>query len=249
MYRRMTRLTPFETALKHLGGIVFAPFAPFITFQIQQNTRGVLMRFGKVDRVIEPGLRWAPPFGDLTRVFIGAKTHTFKDMRLLDATGTPIVVSAILQYHVSNPAAYIIAANQSTDILEREASIAIRQACSSLPYTSDDGKSLQKNAADLSYEVYKKMQILVSEYGFQIDGLNIIEVNYAHEVAQQMLIKQQAKAFLDARKEIVSGALAIAKDTIASLPDMSKRTQEAIVSNLLTTLTSTSTPQPTVMLR
>ena len=251
----MSGLTKVETALKYLGGILSSPIAPIFCFSVPQNHKCVIRRFGKVDRVVEPGLRWAPPNGEFNHIFEGAKTHAFKDMRLLDSTGTPIIVSAILQYHISDPAKFIIISEGKTDVLERKATIAIQQICSSLPYSSStELMDLRRATKSAEQDIYKILKPAVESsgfhsYGFTVDSLNIVEVNYAPEVAQQMLMKQQAQAYMEARKEIVASAVGVAKDTIASLPEMSKETQERIICNLLTTLTSHSTPQPVVQLR
>ncbi len=63
-----------------------------------------------------------------------------------------------------------------------------------------------------------------------------------------MLMKQQASAMVAAREQIVTGALHIVKDTIAHFPTMSEAGKERLVSNLLVSLTSHSTPQTTIPL-
>lgn len=237
----MNPLTPFENSLKYLCGALFAPLG---IFSVRQNYRMVLSRFGKIDRVAEPGLRWAPPFRICRSVFMGAMTHTLKDLHILDENGTPIIVTAILQYRISDPVLFIVNSNSKIDILERISQANIRSACSKLSYDT-----LRKDTQELTSQIRSSIESAITTYGVTIDTINIIEVNFAPEIAQQMLMKQQAKAYLEARKEIVDGAIGVAKDTIKRLPDLSKDAQEKIVCNLLTTLTSSSSPQPVVQLR
>lgn len=242
--------TAFEQGLKALSAVLSVPLAPFAMLSVRQNCRGVYVRFGKVDRIMEPGLRWAPLGGYWKSVFVGSQTHTFKDLRIVDSNGTPITVTAILQYNVEDPEKYIMKANGNLEVLEREAQVAIRSICSQHPYDSSDGsKNLRKNSQDMSHPLYEAVKAPLLKYGFEVEAVNIIEANYAPEVMQQMLMKQQAKAYVEARKEIVEGAIGVAKETIAKFPEMSKSSQEAIISNLLTTLTSGATPQATIPLR
>ncbi len=248
---KVTGLTKFEQLLKGLSGLISIPLTPIVIWSVPQNHYTVVQRFGKIDRIMEPGLRWVPVGGKHTEIFAGHKTHTFKDLRILDANGTPIIVSAILQYKIAGPDKFIVNANSNLDVLERESQIAIRSVCNKYPFDSatDDTTNLRKNTEEVSSALHIAIKDRIDEFGFNLVAFNVTEVNYAPEVMQQMLMKQQAKAFIEARKEIVDGAIGLAKETIAKFPDLSKPTQEQIVSNLLTTLTSSSSPQPVLHLK
>lgn len=54
-----------------------------------------------------------------------------------------------------------------------------------------------------------------------------------------MLLKQQAKAALEARHDIVNGLISIVNDTMSSMPsDVDKTTRYKLYVNLVTVLTS-----------
>jgi regulator of protease activity HflC (stomatin/prohibitin superfamily) len=247
----MLKLTQYETLLKGLCGAISIPLTPLILQSVPLNHTSVVRRFGKIDRIMEPGLRWVPIGAESINIFMGPQTHTFKNLRILDTNGTPIIVSAILQYRIEGPDKFIVNANSNLDVLERESQIAIRSVCIKYPFDSpkDNIKNLRKNTEEVSSALYTAIKKRINDYGFKLDAINITEVNYAPEIMQQMLMKQQAKAYIEARREIVDGAIGVAKETIAKFPDLSKSTQETIVSNLLTTLTSSSTPQPVIHLK
>jgi regulator of protease activity HflC (stomatin/prohibitin superfamily) len=248
----MSKFTIGEKLLKSVFACASVPFAPFYLRMIPQNHHGVIQRFGKIDRIVEPGLRWAPPGGCVWyNVFAGQQTHTFKDLQILDANGTPIVVSAILQFQIVKPDKFIVNANKNLDVLERESQIAIRGVCNKYPFDSptEQIKNLRKNIEEVSLSLQSAIGGRIEDYGFKLEAFNIIQVNYAPEVMQQMLMKQQARAYIEARREIVDGAIGVAKETIDKFPDLSKSTQEQIVCNLLTTLTSGSSPQPVLHLK
>lgn len=243
MIERMSKLTHFEKAIKGISAAISIPFAPLTVKVIQENYRGVVMRFGKVDRILEPGLRWVPFGGNCKEVFIGARTHSYTNLRVLDANGTPIIISAIVKYNIGNPENFVINANSNFDVFDRFIQDSIRSICNKVTYDSTISNKLSDTMIDTINTSY------LYSFGFQNIDVKIIEANYAPEIMQHMLMKQQAKAYVEARKEIVEGAIGVAKEAIKSFPEMSKESQEAIISNLLTTLTSGNSPQTVLQMK
>lgn len=236
----MVRLTHFENMIKYATGFITIPISPLFCFTVKSNTKSILLRYGKIDRIVDPGLRWSPPGCKIYSIFTGTRIYNFKNLRLIDSIGTPIIISANIEYRIKDVGSYIINANGNNDVLINAANIILKQVCSSLPYMASNNtdKDLKKNNNTISNEISELLSKTVDNFGFTIDSINIIEANYAPEIAQQMLIKQQALAYMDARKEIVNSAINVVKDVINNLPELSKNTQEKIVSNLLTILTS-----------
>jgi hypothetical protein len=62
-----------------------------------------------------------------------------------------------------------------------------------------------------------ELQQDASVFGVTVQRLVISEARYAPEIAPQMLMKQQAAAMVAARREIVAGAMAIVRDTLAEV--------------------------------
>jgi len=242
-------LTPLENALKYIGGVLTFPIAPVFGYSVNQNYCCIIQRFGKVDRVMDAGLRWAPPFCDEKLVFIGTQTHKFSGLHLIEKNGSPILVSAILNYHISNPINYVVAADAKTEVVMNMVEGAIRDGCKSVALISDTENDLRKHSDVIGDEIKAKVQEQVQKYGISINSIKITEANYASEVIQQMLMKQQAQAYIQARSQVVEGAVGIIKETIQKLPNLSKEAQEKIVVNLLTTLTSNNSVQPVVQLQ
>ena len=108
---------------------------------------------------------------------------------------------------------------------------------------------MRKHSDVIGDEIKAKVQEQVQKYGISINSIKITEANYASEVIQQMLMKQQAQAYIQARSQVVEGAVGIIKETIQKLPNLAKEAQEKIVVNLLTTLTSNNSVQPVVQLQ
>ena len=90
----------------------------------------------------------------------------------------------------------------------------------------------------------------------EITGVEIIEARishlaYAPEIAQMMLRRQQAKALIDARRQIVDGTLGMVNEALTRLKaeglvDLDDERKAAMVNNLLVVLTSEQTAQPVI---
>ena len=85
-----------------------------------------------------------------------------------------------------------------------------------------------------------------------VDSVRLNDLTYAPEIAQSMLMRQQALALVDARKTIVEGAVGMVRDCIAQLREagfeISPKEREELVSNLLVVLCSSEKVQPTLQI-
>ena len=75
-------------------------------------------------------------------------------------------------------------------------------------------------------------------------------MNYAPEIAQQMLIKQQADAYVKAKEAIVESSVSIVEEVLERMKplNLSSATQDKMVLNLLTVIASGNSTQPTLPL-
>lgn len=234
---RLVPLTKFENVLKYLSGILTVPFTPFSigVFSVPVNTQTIITRFGKIDRVAESGIRWSPIGCTYINVFIGSQVVNIKDKPLLDKDRTPIIVSATLQYHINDSIKYSVFANSNTDILQRELNIALRSICNNYKF-----ESIVSNTNEISNLVKSEFETKINEYGFTIDNFTIIDINWSHEIAKQMLIKNQTEAMLQSRSLIVNAATEIVNSTIKSINISSQEAKDKLITNLLTVLVSNS---------
>ncbi len=71
---------------------------------------------------------------------------------------------------------------------------------------------------------------------------------YSAEIAAAMLMKQQANAIIQARQQVVKGALGICKDTINQIKgeicDLTPNGQEQLINTMLATLVSDKNVSP-----
>jgi regulator of protease activity HflC (stomatin/prohibitin superfamily) len=97
------------------------------------------------------------------------------------------------------------------------------------------------------------MQEAVQAAGVRVLNVRMNDLTYAPEIAQAMLMRQQAMALIDARKTIVEGAVEIVKDAVQRLSTaelhMSDEQREQLISNLLVVICSGERAQPVVQVQ
>jgi hypothetical protein len=93
------------------------------------------------------------------------------------------------------------------------------------------------------------MQSKVDAAGVEVISFELSDLSYAPEIAQAMLVRQQAQALIGARKIVVEGAVEIANDAMKHLVDrgfqMDGEHQSRIVGNLLAIICGEARVQPT----
>jgi regulator of protease activity HflC (stomatin/prohibitin superfamily) len=123
---------------------------------------GVVLRFGRYNREITPGLNWKIPLADnaiitstvTTTMALRPQTLTTKD----DLT---IVLSAIVKYHISDVRAYLLDIWDSADVLNDLTLGAIREIIASVNYEDLSGSLIEE-------EVLKTIKDEASRYGVDI---------------------------------------------------------------------------------
>lgn len=238
---KRARLTCFEGfCSKGLGTLLTLPtlgLSGLITVPIA--TTVAIFRFGKLCCVIsQPGLHWVAPLYDRVQMFTGTQTHRMTELQLVDGVGNPILVRAILEFAVEDPAALFIATNASLTPLFNSAEQCVREACTRYPLLGERGSDIRSLTHELGASMLADLQTDASVFGVTVQRFAIVEARYSPQVASQMLMKQQATAMVDARHEIVAGALGVVSDTLKDFPDLSVAAKERLIGNLLVTLTS-----------
>jgi hypothetical protein len=235
------RLTCFELfCSKGLGTFFTIPTAGLSgLISVPAATSCAIFRFGKLDCVISrPGLTWIAPFYERVEMFTGTQTHKMDELHLVDAVGNPILVRALLEFAVEDPAALYIATNASLSVLFNQAEQVVREACTRFPLLGEKGADIRSLTHELGAQMLSELQPDASVFGVQVQRIVIVEARYAPNIAAQMLMKQQAVALIGARKEIVQGALNVVRDTLTQFPDLSDAAKERLIGNLLVTLTA-----------
>lgn len=123
------------------------------------------------------------------------------------------------------------------------------------PYESahEEQACLKKESDEVTDAFIIELQEAVNPAGIQVLGVRLNDLTYAPEIAQAMLMRQQALALIDARKTIVEGAVEIVRDAIGKLNEaeleLGAAERDDLVSNLLVVLCSGERAQPVLQVQ
>ena len=179
-----------------------------------------------------------------------------------DALGNPIIIGAVVLWHVEDPTKAVFNVENYTEFLSIQTDSTIRNMARLYPYdVFDDGLDddtdvkAEQTLRGSSQEIAEKMQVELAEKvafaGLVIEEVRITHLAYAEEIAAAMLQRQQASAIIAARAKIVDGAVSMVKMAIDKLNDddivtLDEERKAQMVSNLLVVLCGSKDAQPIV---
>ncbi|MGI9242962.1 MAG: hypothetical protein ACR2RV_19340, partial [Verrucomicrobiales bacterium] len=133
--------------------------------------------------------------------------------------------------------------------LKTQAMAVLKQVASQYPYEAEDGHSLKSEAIEVGEEMVKLLNTKVDPAGILVEAYELADLTYAPEIAQSMLVRQQAQALVDARKIIAEGAVEIVDEAVTMLDGRGYRLEEGararLVSSLLVVICGEGKVQPT----
>eukprot|EP00668_Euglena_longa_P048243 GGOE01065309.1.p1 GENE.GGOE01065309.1~~GGOE01065309.1.p1 ORF type:complete len:313 (+),score=73.12 GGOE01065309.1:36-941(+) len=256
-----------------LGALFFPCCAIFSITQIDQNEQAAVLYWGKYEGSLkEPGLYCLNSCGrDLRKINTMQKTMNLRNAKVLDAKGNPVVVNGVVTFlptsakkarvdvekpwpNASWEPEQAVMRNQNHDtFLELQAMAVLKQVASRFPYEGPPGvPSLQTEGVEIAVQLRQLLQERVNVTGARILSFDLVDLSYAQEIAQVMLLRQQAEALIDARRLIVQAAVDMTQTAVSALKasqtSLDDRACQQITSNLLTVICSHVATTPTVPL-
>jgi len=216
--------------------VLSLPFVP-CNFTVVNPREVVAMVYcGSVTNIIDtPGCVYSPCCcKEERRVSSAIQTVDLPNTKVVDANGSPVMVSAVLNYQVQEPIKAMFDVANFRNYAETNVQATVKKVVGSHTYNE-----LKADTDSINEALKAEAQMRVAPAGIEIVGLQLNELNYAPEIAASMLKKQAAGAMLEARTLIVAGAVQIATDAISQLEETSKMNlteadKVKIVTNLLT---------------
>lgn len=243
--------------LRLVSGILFPPILLFGFYVVRPREEAVVLSFGEfmgVDK--KEGIRWRHPVGrEIRRISTQDITLHISSSTVVDFNGNPINISAIIVYKIEDSNKAAIDVVDPHKFIEDQAGAIIKRVCSKYPYDSQQQKGvcLKNESKEISTGLVRELQAAVRLAGIVVGSVKFNDLAYAPEIAQAMLMRQQAQAFIEARKTIVDGAVSLVNDACMQLENdgihLSKPSQEQLVTNLLVVLCSGESAQPVVQVQ
>lgn len=221
---------------------------------IQPNQSRVLTFFGKyTGSVKENGFFWVNPFAARENVNLKINNFTSEKIKVNDLEGNPILIAAVVVWRVVDTTKALFDVDDYEDFVEIQSDTAIRTLASKYPYDShrDDIPSLRGQPEEVSEELRKELQDRMNQAGVEILEARISHLAYAPEIAQAMLRRQQARAVIVARQQIVDGAMGMVEMALKRFEEsgvvkLDEERKAAMVNNLLVALVSESETHPVI---
>jgi len=223
---------------------------------INEKEAGLMLTWGKFTSVLKsPGCYVINPMGtEISKVSLKQQATELPDVKLLDLKGNPVVVSGVAFWQIEGVKAAVLNVENVYRYVHTTALATLKQVVSKYPYEDDEegGHSLKTEASAVAQEMCSVLQDRLAHAGVKVIAFNLTDLSYAPEIAQAMLVRQQAEAMVKARRLIVKGAVDISQGAIKQLEDdnvnLSNPDKTKIVTNLLTVICGESGVQPTMSL-
>lgn len=164
---------------------------------IKQYERGIILRLGKYQRQVGPGVQTRIPFVDSVLVVdIREKVRDFKAERMLTKDNVPVTIDAILRYK-------IIEERARDAILNVENFNEIIQQVSQTTLRNNIGSSAFQDVLSKREEINQHIKAVIageaSNWGIEVTGVEIRQVIIPQELEAAMSMEAQAEREKNAR--------------------------------------------------
>lgn len=143
-------------------------------YQVDQQERGVVLRFGKYHETVQPGLQWNPPLIDrVTRVnTTKVRAASFREIMLTQDENI-VEVKLSVQYIISDPANFVLRVRDPERSLQHASQSALRHVVGD---TSMD-LVLTEGRARIASDVQQRLQTYLDLYttGIQVSKVTVDE--------------------------------------------------------------------------
>ncbi len=145
-------------------------FAGFYT--IGEAERGVVLRLGKYDRIVDPGLNWRPQFIDeVTPVNVQAIRSLRASGLMLTKDENVVTVAMDIQYRVSDPYKYLYRVTNADDSLRQATDSALRAVVGDSLMDS----ILTSGRQQIRQSTQETLNSIIDSYDM---GISVVDVNF-----------------------------------------------------------------------
>jgi len=164
---------------------------------IKQYERAIILRLGKYQKQVGPGVQTRLPFADnILVVDVREKVSEFKAERMLTKDNVPVTIDAILRYK-------IIEERAKDAILNVENFNQMIQQVSQTTLRNNIGSSLFQDVLSKREEINQHVKTIIaseaSNWGIEVTGVEIRQVIIPQELESAMSMQAQAEREKSAR--------------------------------------------------
>ncbi|QBS44209.1 SPFH domain-containing protein [Nocardia sp. CS682] len=220
---------------------------------VNPNEAQVVQFFGRyIGSVSDPGFYSVLPLTDRKRISLRVRNFETQKLKVNDADGNPVEIAAVVVYKVVDSFKAAFAVDDYEEYVQTQSEAAVRHLATTHPYDShDDTRTSLRDGSEVAEELTVELRDRTMLAGIEVLEARITHLAYAPEIAQAMLVRQQASQVVAARTQIVEGAvgmvsLALDRLTEQGVVELDEERRAAMVSNLLVVLCGDRATQPVV---
>ncbi|MGW4421994.1 SPFH domain-containing protein [Streptosporangium sp. NPDC004631] len=220
---------------------------------INPNEAKVVQFLGRyVGSVSDAGFQWVPPFTTKRRITLRVRNFETAKLKVNDADGNPVEIGAVVVYRVTDSAKAAFSVDDYEEYVAIQSEAAVRHLATSHPYDAhDEGRTSLRDGAEVAAELTTELSDRTELAGVEVLEARITHLAYAPEIAQAMLVRQQAAQVVAARTQIVAGAVGMVQLALNRLAEegvveLDEERKAQMVSNLLVVLCGDRAIQPVV---
>lgn len=238
---------------------------------VSPNEAKVLQFFGRyIGSVADPGFFWVVPLTTRRRISLRVRNFETQKLKVNDFDGNPVEIAAVVVYRVVDSFKSAFAVDDYEEYVQTQSEAAVRHLATVHPYDAapeaaptgfavtadsapagDSAPTSLRNGTEVAEELTAELRERTALAGIEILEARITHLAYAPEIAQSMLVRQQAAQVVAARSRIVEGAvgmvgMALQRLTDEGMVDLDEERRASMVSNLLVVLCGDRSAQPVV---
>jgi membrane protease subunit HflK len=150
--------------------------------RIDERERGVVLRLGKYERTMGPGLnfKWPRPIEQVTKVEATTVRNVSDQVRMLTRDENIVMLDFNVQYQVSDPQLFLFGTRDPDETLRQAAESAVREVMGN----SEMDLILSGGRAELAAQARKRLQEALNQYktGFTVSEFNLQNARPPQEV-------------------------------------------------------------------
>ncbi|MRH89934.1 SPFH domain-containing protein [Nocardia sp. SYP-A9097] len=221
---------------------------------VNPNQAKVVQFFGRyIGSVSEAGFHWVTPFSSRRGISLRVRNFETQKLKVNEADGNPVEIACVVVYRVIDSFKAAFAVDDYEQYVETQSEAAVRHLATTHPYDAhDDSTRISlRDGATVAEELTTELRERTALAGIEVIEARITHLAYAPEIAQSMLVRQQASQIVAARTRIVEGAvgmvgLALERLAEQGMVELDEERKAAMVSNLLVVLCGDRAAQPVV---
>lgn len=141
-------------------------------YTMKEAERGVVLRFGKFDHLVQPGLNWKPTFIDIvTAINVESVRELVASGVMLTSDENVVRVEMNVQYRVTDPKRYLFSVTNADDSLRQATDSALRGVIGK--YTMD--RILTEGRTVVRSDTQRVLEETIQPYNM---GITLLDVNF-----------------------------------------------------------------------